>query len=230
MAKILLVEDDPLMVRMYQRKLVNDGYETLVAVDGEEGLVKIRSFRPDLVLLDIMMPKLNGLQVLERLKADPTTAKTPVIILTNLGGTQDDIERGLELGAVAYLVKSAYRPDEVIAKVKEILEGYTRSKEIPKVAGISLGGATRVLENTTETTLSSVKDESISGGHDDEKINKSQEDIIKKEQEQNDNDSKNKVESAHVDSIINEPEEKTAKKELEQKDIKKKPCANKFRC
>lgn len=150
MIKILLVEDDPLMVRMYQRKLVNDGYEALVAVDGEDGLVKVRSFRPDLVLLDIMMPKLNGLQVLERLKSDPTTAKTPVVILTNLGGTQDDIERGLELGAVAYLVKSAYRPDEVIAKVKEVLAGYTHSREIPKTAAESLGGAARVLENTEQ--------------------------------------------------------------------------------
>lgn len=147
MAKILLIEDDPLMVRMYQRKLTNDGYETSVAVNGEEGLVKIRSFRPDLVLLDIMMPKLNGLQVLERVKSDPTISAIPIIILTNLGGSQEDIERGLELGAVAYLVKSAYRPDEIVAKVKEILAGYTRAKELPKAA-IS-EGAQRVLEETT---------------------------------------------------------------------------------
>lgn len=134
MAKILLIEDDPLMVRMYQRKLMNDGYDVGVAVNGEEGLVQIRSFRPDLVLLDIMMPKLNGLEVLERMKADPTIARIPVIILTNLGGSEEDIDRGLELGAVAYLVKSAYRPDEVVKKVKEVLAGYTRSKEIPEAA------------------------------------------------------------------------------------------------
>lgn len=145
MAKILLVEDDPLMVRMYQRKLANDGFEVDVGVNGEEGLVKIRSFQPDLVLLDIMMPKLNGLQVLERMKADPTVASTPVIILTNLGGSQEDIERGLELGAVAYLVKSAYRPDEVVSKVKEILSGYTRSKEVPRAA--STEAAQKVFEN-----------------------------------------------------------------------------------
>ena len=134
MAKVLLVEDDPLMVRMYQRKLLSDNYDVGVAVNGEEGLVKIRSFRPDLILLDIMMPKLNGLEVLERMKADPTVAHIPVIILTNLGGSQDDVDRGLELGAVAYLVKSAYRPDEVVKKVKEVLAGYTRSKEIPEAA------------------------------------------------------------------------------------------------
>lgn len=146
MAKVLLVEDDPLMVRMYQRKLTNDGYEVDVAVNGEEGLVKIRSFRPDLVLLDIMMPKLDGLQVLERVKADPTIAAIPVVVLTNLGGSQEDIERGLELGAVAYLVKSAYRPDEVVTKVKEVLAGYTRSKEIPKAA--SSQAAQKVLVST----------------------------------------------------------------------------------
>lgn len=132
MAKILLVEDDPLMIRMYQRKLTSDGYEIQVAVNGEDGLVKVRSFQPDLVLLDIMMPRLNGLQVLERVKSDPTISSVPVIILTNLGGSEEDIERGLKLGAAAYLVKSAYRPDEVVAKVKEVLSESARSKEIPK--------------------------------------------------------------------------------------------------
>ena len=145
--KILLVEDDPLMIRMYQRKLLTDGYEVEVAVNGEEGLVHVRSFRPDVVLLDIMMPKLNGLQVLERMKADPTTARVPVVILTNLGGSEDDIERGLELGAVAYLVKSAYRPDEVIAKVKEVLSAYMHSREIPQVTVSE--GAKAVLEQTS---------------------------------------------------------------------------------
>ncbi len=148
MAKLLLVEDDPLMVRMYQRKLINDGYEVEVAVNGEDGLVKIRSFSPDLVLLDVMMPKVNGLQVLERVKSDPSISKIPIIILTNLGGSQEDIERGLELGAVAYLVKSAYRPDEVVAKVKEVLAGYTKSKEVPDAA--SSKASRKVIENTSK--------------------------------------------------------------------------------
>jgi len=146
MAKILLVEDDPLMVRMYQRKLVNDGYDVAIAVNGEEGMVKIRSFHPDLVLLDIMMPKLNGLQVLERTKSDPTISSIPIMLLTNLGGSEEDIERGLELGAVAYLVKSAYRPDEVISKVKEVLSGYTHGKDVPQAA--TTAAAERVLEKT----------------------------------------------------------------------------------
>jgi DNA-binding response OmpR family regulator len=157
MAKILLVEDDPLMVRMYQRKLVNDGYDVAIAVNGEEGMVKIRTFHPDLVLLDIMMPKLNGLQVLERTKADPTIASIPIIILTNLGGSEEDIERGLELGAVAYLVKSAYRPDEVISKVKEVLSGYTHGKEVPQAA--TSAAAERVLEKTTQVSAPEKKAE-----------------------------------------------------------------------
>jgi len=138
------------MVRMYQRKLLSDGFEADVAVNGEEGLAKIRSFRPDLILLDIMMPKLNGLQVLERMKADPTVANIPVVILTNLGGSEEDIERGLELGAVAYLVKSAYRPDDVMKKIKEILKGYTHSKEIPEAAAGE--AAINVLQNTKVKT------------------------------------------------------------------------------
>lgn len=149
--KILLVEDDPLMIRMYQRKLLTDGYEVEIAVNGEEGLVHVRSFRPDVVLLDIMMPKLNGLQVLERMKSDPTTAHVPVVILTNLGGSEEDIERGLELGAVAYLVKSAYRPDEVIAKVKEVLSAYMHAREIPQVTVSE--GAKAVLEQTSRSSI-----------------------------------------------------------------------------
>lgn len=155
MAKILLVEDDPLMIRMYQRKLLNDNYEVGVAVDGEEGLAKIRSFRPDLVLLDIMMPKINGLQVLERMKSDPTTSQIPVIILTNLGGSQEDIERGLEMGAVAYMVKSAYRPDDVIVKLKEVLQGYTKTKEVPTAA--SSQAAQKVVERTSTDELKNEK-------------------------------------------------------------------------
>ena len=132
MAKILLVDDDPLMVRMYEKKLVNDGYEVKIASDGVEALKSIKTFSPDLILLDIMMPKLNGYDVLKKLKESKTTEKIPVILLTNVGGTQEDVDRGLELGAVAYMVKAGNRPVVVIEKIKEILGGYVH--EIPKVA------------------------------------------------------------------------------------------------
>ena len=131
MAKILLADDDPLMVRMYQKKLENDGYEVAVADDGDTALIKIKEFKPDLILLDIMMPKINGLQVLAKLKADPETCNLPVILLTNVHGSDEDINQGLELGAVAYLVKANNRPKVVVEKVKEILGGYVHA--LPKV-------------------------------------------------------------------------------------------------
>ena len=119
------------MVRMYQKKLVNDGVDVETAEDGEEALEKITSFDPDLLLLDIMMPKKNGLEVLEEMKNSDKMKNIPVILLTNVSGSEEDIERGLELGAVAYLTKAGNRPDAVLSKVKEILKGATR--EIPQV-------------------------------------------------------------------------------------------------
>lgn len=121
--KILLVEDDQLLIRMYQRKFKSDGYDLHVATNGADGLVAAKDVKPDLVMMDIMMPKMNGLQALEKMKADAELNKIPVILLTNLGGSQDDIERGLQMGAVAYLVKSDTRPDQVVAKVKSVLAG-----------------------------------------------------------------------------------------------------------
>lgn len=131
MSKILLVDDDPLMVRMYQKKLTSDGYSVTTAGDGEEALKKLSEEVPDLMLLDIMMPKMNGLEVLKKMKADNKTKSVPVIMLTNIGGSDDDAERGLELGAVAYLTKAGTRPADVVAKIKEVMGGYVR--EIPTV-------------------------------------------------------------------------------------------------
>lgn len=134
MAKILIVDDDPLLVRMYQKKLENDGYEVATADDGDVALTKVSESKPDIILLDIMMPKVNGLQVLSKLKENKETSNIPVILLTNVGGTDGDINRGLELGAVAYLVKAGNRPVVVVQKVKEILAGYVH--ELPKVKAV----------------------------------------------------------------------------------------------
>lgn len=131
MAKLLLIDDDPLLVRMYQKKLENDGYEVGVAGDGQEGLEKAVSLGPDLILLDIMMPKMNGYEVLEKLKSQPSTKDIPVVCLTNMGSSAEDSDKAMEKGAVAYLVKAENRPAEVVTKVKEILSGYVR--EVPKV-------------------------------------------------------------------------------------------------
>ena len=129
MAKILIVEDDPLMSRLYQKIFTFEKYEVETASDGEEGLDKVRKSKPTLILLDIMMPKMNGLQVLEKLKADPDLKKIPVVMLTNLAG-QKDAETALAKGAVKYIVKSEYEPKQVSDMVKGVLAGYIRD-EVP---------------------------------------------------------------------------------------------------
>ncbi len=129
MAKILIVEDDPLMQRMYQKAFSFDGYEVVVAGDGIEGVDKARTEKPTAVLLDVMMPKMNGLDALAKMKSDPDLKKLPIIMLTNLAGSAD-AEKALELGAVKYIVKSEQEPKEVVRMVKEIVSGYTRD-EIP---------------------------------------------------------------------------------------------------
>lgn len=133
MAKILIVEDDPLMLRMYQKIFTFESYEVVVASDGEAGWEQAKATNPTLILLDVMMPKLNGLQLLEKLKLEPSTKAIPVIMLTNLAGVQD-AEAALAKGAVKYIVKSEHEPKEVTAMVKEVLAGYTRN-EFPQSAG-----------------------------------------------------------------------------------------------
>ena len=120
MAKILIVEDDPLMARMYQKTFTFEQYEVEVANDGEAGLEKAKTTNPNMILLDIMMPKMNGFEVLERLKSDTTTKNVPVVMLTNLAGEQD-AEKALAMGAVKYFIKSEYDPKQIVDMVKQIL-------------------------------------------------------------------------------------------------------------
>lgn len=131
MSKILLVEDDTLLARLYQKKFVKDGYEVATARDGVEGLEKAEKEQPNVILLDIMMPKLSGFEMLERLKALPTTKGIPVVVLSNLGGEEEQ-ERAFELGAVTYIVKSNQDAAQIVAKVREILQAATRQKELPR--------------------------------------------------------------------------------------------------
>jgi len=132
MSKILIVEDDPLMARLYEKVFKFEGYEVDVAGNGREGLEKVHSGKPTLVVLDIMMPEMNGLEVLDKLKADPDTKTIPVVVLTNLAGGQD-ADAALTKGAVKYIVKSEYEPKAIANMIKEILAGYTRN-EVPQVA------------------------------------------------------------------------------------------------
>src|SRR3989344_9095811 len=130
MIKVLIVEDDPLMRRMYQKIFTFEKYEVEMAADGEEALAKVAFFQPTIILLDVMMPKMNGLQVLEKLKSDEKTKTIPVIMLTNLAG-QQDAETAMSKGAVKYIIKSEHEPKEVADMVKQIVAGYTRD-EVPE--------------------------------------------------------------------------------------------------
>jgi CheY-like chemotaxis protein len=132
MSKVLIVEDDPLISRMYQKIFTFEKFEVDVAANGEEALSKVSSFAPGLILLDVMMPKMNGLQVLEKLKEDSQTKNIPVVMLTNLAG-QQDAETAIAKGAVKYIIKSEYEPKQVVEMVKEVLAGYARN-DVPSAA------------------------------------------------------------------------------------------------
>lgn len=122
--KILIVEDDDMMARMYNRLFVHEGYEVEIAENGELGFEKALSGKPDLILLDVMMPKLNGLGLLEKLKNTNQTKPIAVVMLTNLG-LQKEIDKALAKGAVKYIIKSENDPYKVFREVKEILEDKT---------------------------------------------------------------------------------------------------------
>ncbi|HTM68429.1 MAG TPA: response regulator [Candidatus Binatia bacterium] len=118
--KVLIVDDDAFLSGIYATKLELDGFGVVTARDGEEGLKAAMKEKPDLILLDVLMPKLDGFEVLKRLKADPETKPIPVIMLTNLG-QKEDIEKGLQDGAVDYLIKAHFVPAEAVEKIKKVL-------------------------------------------------------------------------------------------------------------
>ena len=118
--KILLVEDEEMLANMYETKFKNEGFDIEKALDGEKGLKKAQEILPDFILLDIIMPKMDGFAVLKVLKENQKTKNIPVMLLTNLG-QEEDIKRGEELGVVGYLVKANTTPAEVVAAVKDKL-------------------------------------------------------------------------------------------------------------
>lgn len=119
--KILFIEDESALQRAVTSALSEKGYEVLSAIDGEAGLELAKKEVPDLILLDLVLPKKDGFEVFTELKQDHATQKIPVIILTNLGGNQD-VERAIELGAKTYLIKTNYRLGEVVEKIAQTLE------------------------------------------------------------------------------------------------------------
>lgn len=120
MKKILFIEDESALQRAVSKILIDEGYQVFSALDGEVGSQLAKKEIPDLILLDLIIPKKDGFAVLEELKKDPATAHIPTVILSNLEGGSD-VQRALELGATAYLVKINYRLEEVVEKIKNLL-------------------------------------------------------------------------------------------------------------
>ena len=119
MSKILIVEDDKPLVDALNKKLIKSGFEIVLAYNGEEGLEKIKTENPDLILLDIVMPVMDGITMLKELRK--TDKDTPVIILSNLSG-DDKLSEALASGSHDYLVKTNYTLEEIINKIKETLK------------------------------------------------------------------------------------------------------------
>jgi len=118
---VLLIEDDTFLGNIYKTKFELEKFKVVVATDGVAGLDMAKKKKPDIILLDVLMPKMDGFTVLENLKKDKNLEKIPVILLTNLG-QKDDVEKGLELGAVDYLIKAHFKPSETVDKVKNVLQ------------------------------------------------------------------------------------------------------------
>jgi CheY-like chemotaxis protein len=121
MSKVLIIEDDAPYRKIYKRKFEVAGYQVETAENGQEGLDKLRSFRPDIVFVDLMMPQMDGFQFLDQAKADTSVAGIPIYVLTNLS-TAEDAERVLQKGALGILVKSNTEPKTIVEKANAVLK------------------------------------------------------------------------------------------------------------
>ncbi|MGE5307853.1 MAG: response regulator transcription factor [Deltaproteobacteria bacterium] len=128
--KILIIEDEPGFRRIYRDLLESEGYEVMEAGDGEKGYILAKEEKPDMLLLDIVVPTLNGFELLKRLRGDPATKELPVIIFSVLGD-KETIKKGLELGANDYAVKGFYSPGEMMSKIRALLTKSDIRKHIP---------------------------------------------------------------------------------------------------
>lgn len=120
MKKILIVEDDKFLLNAYRVKLQKAGFEIKIAMDGEEAIKVIKGYTPDMILLDLILPKKDGFAVLEELKKEENWKKIPVIIASNLA-QKEDIDRGMSLGATDYVVKTDLSLDDLVVKINKIL-------------------------------------------------------------------------------------------------------------
>jgi DNA-binding response OmpR family regulator len=117
---ILFIEDEPSLQKTFGEILKQEGYEMISALDGETGLRLVKEKKPDLILLDLILPKMNGFDVLKKIKEDAEIKRIPVIVLTNLEGLAD-VDKAIGLGATTFLVKAQYSLEEVVGKIKKTL-------------------------------------------------------------------------------------------------------------
>ncbi len=117
---ILIVEDDVFLADLYKTKFTLEGFKVLAAYDGEKGLELAKKSVPDVILLDLVLPKMSGFDVLREIKLDKKVRDVPVILLTNLS-QKSDVEKGLKLGADDYLIKAHFMPSEVVEKIKKLV-------------------------------------------------------------------------------------------------------------
>lgn len=121
MAKILIVDDSPALLELYEFTLSSEGHKVETAKDGVEGMEKVKKFKPDLVLLDILMPNKDGFEVLKEMQGDEKMKEIPVLLLTNVD-EQSKVDRGLKLGATDYIVKFQQTPNQVVEEIKQVLQ------------------------------------------------------------------------------------------------------------
>jgi DNA-binding response OmpR family regulator len=120
MAKILFIEDDPLIVKIYTTRLIADGYEVLSADNGEAGLKLAEEQLPNLIVLDVMMPRMDGFAVLEKIRQNQKMKNTPVLLYSNLA-QEEEVNRAQKMGATEFIIKANLSPTEMVAKIKQYL-------------------------------------------------------------------------------------------------------------
>ena len=118
--KIIIIEDEKILLNLLEKKLSRAGYQVAVAKDGQTGLAKIKEFKPDLILLDIIMPKMGGFEVIEAVKQDEVLRDIPIIIISN-SGQPVELDRAKKLGVADWLIKTDFDPNEVVIKANEQL-------------------------------------------------------------------------------------------------------------
>ncbi len=119
---VLLVEDDPFLSSLLKNRLVKENIDVNHAKDGQEALDALKDYKPDLILLDLILPKKSGFEVMEGIRQDPQLSNSPIIIISNLG-QPEDIQKGQELGAVEYFIKAKTSIDDLIGNIKGFLQG-----------------------------------------------------------------------------------------------------------